>query len=549
MTSDDAPSVLAVFLAAVAAAPRAPLIHFVTAAGTETLTRGDIAGHAGVYRRLLHDEEATLGSVALIFLPHTPHLYGAFLGAMAAGLVPSFMPCPSAKQEPGRYWAAHAALLDRIQPGALITDRKTLADMRSAGLKIGCPVLVAEDVDLTAAPAAPTLPLRQPLALLQHSSGTTGLKKGVALTQDNVLMQVQSYSKSLSLNDNDVIVSWLPLYHDMGLAACFLMPVITGTPVVHIDPFHWLARPTLLLDLVDEHRGTLVWMPNFAFDHLTNVARGDWRLSFLRALINCSEPCRAATFERFGERFGVPAAAMQCCYAMAEATFAVTQTRLGEPPVVRAFRKDRLTLDDPVEDDDATGVRLLSCGTCIEGAEVSIRDAAGGDVPDRTVGRIFVRGPFVFQGYFRNPELTAERLNDSWYDTRDIGFRDRGELFVLGRSDDVIICNGKNIFAHDVEEAIEGVVGLKAGRCIALALDDPRSGTQQLAVLAERDDGDPVSLKDATRAIMSRVFTAVAVSPRVVELLPPGWLVKTTSGKLGRAENLKKYLEWRMQDR
>jgi acyl-CoA synthetase (AMP-forming)/AMP-acid ligase II len=336
----------------------------------------------------------------------------------------------------------------------------------------------------------------------------------------------------------------------MGLIACFLMPLMQGIEVIHMDPFHWLSRPVLLFELIDSYGGTLVWLPNFAFEHLAAAvpAGREFRLDSVRAFINCSEPCRVPTFRRFVDRFrsaGLRDDALQCCYAAAESTFAISQTELGKEVRRVTFDRDSVERGRRVVAVDAghpQAVELLSNGRAIKGIECRVQDPVGIEAPEGTVGQIVMRGRFVFDGYFKNPELTSERLHDGWYDTHDIGFFHDGELFVLGRTDDVIICNGKNVFAHDVEGAASGVAGLKPGRCVAVPVDDRRSGTQKFAVIAERESDDPAILREARLRLQSNVMSAVAVAPYDIRFVPQGWLVKTTSGKISRKENLAKYL-------
>jgi acyl-CoA synthetase (AMP-forming)/AMP-acid ligase II len=531
--------------------PDATFCHFVSRQGEERLTRGELARLVNGHSAALRDAGAGARSVALIFLPHTPHLYAAFLGALTAGVIPSFMPCPTPKQDPKLYWASHMKLLERIGDCTIVSDSHHIAQMREAGLAVSRVFDVADVLPSDARNIAAALE-PEDIAFLQHSSGTTGLKKGVALTNRVIDAQIGPYAASLLLSEDDVIASWLPLYHDMGLIACFVLPVMTGTPFVHMDAFHWLARPPLLLDLAEKHRATLAWLPNFAYEHLVNTAGADAatrQLSHMRAIISCSEPCRAPTFERFARTFapaGLTSDKLQCCYAMAETVFAVSQTKLGKPSPVKHFDRTRLEPGHTaraVSASDATAIALLSNGRSIAGLSVVARDRDGKTLPELEIGELTVQGHCVFGGYYKAPELTSERIKDGWYWTRDIGFVSGGEVFVLGRNDDVIICNGKNIFAHDVEAEVNAVVGLKPGRNVAVVVDDERSGTQKFAIIAEPENFEKALLKDAKRAIMSRVYNSVGVAPHAIHFVPQGWLVKTTSGKISRKENLKKLME------
>jgi acyl-CoA synthetase (AMP-forming)/AMP-acid ligase II len=547
-----------------ARSPEATFCHFVTPQGVNKLTWRAVGGRALTFCQIYRERGIPRRAVVLIFLPHSEHLYSAFLGAITADLIPSFMPCPTPKQDPALYWSSHLELLARIGPSCIVTDRATLAGMANAGLKIDDRVIVVEDIDVEAcAPKVAEIEAARKssepdaIVLLQHSSGTTGLKKGVALSNENVRLQVDFYSKVLALAADDVVVSWLPLYHDMGLIACFVLPVMCGVPFVHLDAFHWLARPSILFDLIESHRGSLVWLPNFAFNHMANTvsvsAGRTWDLSTVRAVINCSEPCRATTFNSFAKKFssiGLSAEKLHCCYAMAESVFAVSQTEMGVPATARRFDQDGLVPGAAVRvepEGSTSGTLLLSCGAPIPGIAVEVRDENGNTLPAGAVGQLAIKGRFVFSGYFRNEELTEKRLRDGWYATQDLGFIYEGEIFVLGRLDDVIICNGKNILAHDVENIVNGTPGVKPGRCVAVPIEDDRAGSQKLVVIAEAETADKAELSRARSIIVDNVYAAVGVAPATVQFVPVGWMVKTTSGKTSRTHNRQKFLTEREQ--
>lgn len=486
------------------------------------------------------------GQTILIFVRHRPELYGAFIGAMLGGFVPSYMPCTSPRQNPGIYWSSHQVLLDRMRPAAIVADLVTFREIREAGLDTGFAHCIVLEELPDAMVGAITPPPPSATALLQHSSGTTGLKKGVALSYDAIVRQIDSYATAIEARPSDVIVSWLPLYHDMGLMACCLMPAYLGIPIIHIDPFAWLARPELLLDSLANGGGTLAWLPNFAFDHMATVAgrrAADYDLSKVRAFINCSEPCKAASFDRFAAAFaasGVRPDQLQCCYAMAETVFAVSQTRLGTP--VGRLRVDprslgRGAVPRRVAQDEA-GDDLLETGTPIAGIEVAVYDEQRRLLPNPAVGEIGIRGEFLFSGYNTDPERTAERLVDGTYFTRDLGFVLEDRVYVLGRVDDLIIVNGRNLYAHEVEAVVSRLEGLKPGRSVAVPLFNARIGSESLVVISERQRGSARTEADLRRDIMQVVYSTFEVTPWRVHIVEEGWLIKTTSGKISRTENL-----------
>lgn len=514
--------------------------------GPVEISWGRLGEDCGAFQRSYSSAGITPGDQIMIFLRHRPELYGAFFGAMLSGLTPAFMPCASPRQNLNLYWSSHQTLMQVIAPAAVVTDRVTLAEMRAAGLDLGQAHLILVE-DLAPGPLqTPDIP-EDAIALLQHSSGTTGLKKGVALSHRAIAAQVESYADALSLDPAAPIVSWLPLYHDMGLIACMIMPGYIGNPVTHLDPFHWIGRPGTLLDELEAQPGAFAWLPNFAFEHLATVSGREAErrdLSSVAALINCSEPCKPATFDRFAEVFapsGVRQEQLQCCYAMAETVFAVTQTRPGERPT--RIRVDPASLQigsTPVS--VPAGRELIETGSTIDGLTVATYGPDGALLPTGAVGEIAIAGDFLFSGYNRDPERTAERLRDGWYFTRDTGFVRDGRLYVLGRLDDLIIINGRNLYAHEVEAQLTRIDGLKPGRAVAIAAFDQRVGSEVLVILAEKSKTSGRADAEIRREITSVLQSVFEVGPRAIDLMAEGDLIKTTSGKISRSENLKRYV-------
>jgi acyl-CoA synthetase (AMP-forming)/AMP-acid ligase II len=489
------------------------------------------------------------GDVVLIFLGHGTDQYAAYVGAMMHGAVPSFMPPPSSKQDPALYWAAHRQLFARIAPRALVTV-SALARTLAAQLDSGSVAVVTPE-DIPATPAATARwahPDGDAIALLQHSSGTTNLKKGVCLSHRAIERQLAAYATALALEPRDRIATWLPLYHDMGLVACFLLPLVRGVPFVALDPFDWVVRPWRLLETIERFGATLVWLPNFAFHHLfrTRPAGRRHDLGSLRALIDCSEPCRAETFDRFAEAFAdcnLTPDRLQVCYAMAETVFAVSQTLPGAP--VGRLQVDARTLQDgdvrPTATDAPGSRALLSAGRPLAGVQVEVRDAADRPLADGRVGEITVAADFLFGGYLGLPDETARKLGDGVYRTGDRGFLWQGELFVLGRDDDLIIINGRNLYAHELEFEAAQTSGIKPGRLVALGIEDAALGSRTVAIVAETEA--PAAEHAAIAlAVRGAIAQACDILVRDVALVPPGWIVKTTSGKLSRRENLARYL-------
>ena len=393
------------------------------------------------------------------------------------------------------------------------------------------------------------IPQPEAVAFLQHSSGTTGLQKGVALSHQAVLNQLQSYSQALALSASDVVVSWLPLYHDMGLIAGFLLPLVQGIPLVLMSPFDWVKHPALLLRAIDRYEGTLCWLPNFAYNHCARRVRPSQiegiSLASMRLFVNCSEPVRHDSHEQFLKRFapyGLQPEMLAVSYAMAENTFAVTQTPPGQSPQLDVVQRDILQMENravPISPEATEAVTVVSCGPAIAGTRVGVVDANGRFLPERQVGELVIRSNCMLTGYYGRPDLNPFR--EGWYYTGDRGYMVAGEVYVNGRDKDLIIHAGKNIYPQDIEASLNVLPGLHPGRVVVFGVFDSREGTEQIVVVAECAEPDVSQpLKDSIRQVVGSYHQVTA---GYVTLVPRGWLVKTSSGKLARGANRERWLQ------
>lgn len=521
------------------------------------LTYDHLLGRAAAFARTLAREGIQPGEVIVLILQHSEELLYSFWGSILHGAIPSIMPFLTEKLSPERYRADLASLISVTRPAAIVTYPEFEADVRSA-LWVGDSVRAVILTDQTGLPAELDFELlrgfkRAPeeIVLLQHSSGTTGLQKGVALSHRAVFNQLDAYKKSLELNEKDVIVSWLPLYHDMGLIAGFLMPILTGIPLVLMSPFDWVRAPYRLMQSISAYRGTLTWLPNFAYNFCAQKIRDrhleSVDLSSLRAVINCSEPVRweshRAFFEHF-QKFGLKWSALQTSYAMAENVFGVTQSTMdGEPWVVEmdrdAFMGERLARD-PV--DGRPAMKMMSSGKPLENVQIRILDESGNDLPERVIGEVALQSNCMLTGYYNRPDLTASAFKDGWYLTGDYGFLFEGELFVSGRKKDMIIIGGKNVYPQDLEALSYEVPGIHAGRSVAFGIFDEEQGTEEAVIIAEVDTEDVTEQQRIADALRLHITRNSAIALRHVKIVSPKWILKTSSGKTARAANKEKFL-------
>lgn len=512
---------------------------------------------ASSYARALAQAGIQPGEVVVLILQHGEALLYAFWGAILHGAIPSIMPFLTEKLSPERYRADLSALISVTQPAAIVTYPEFEVEVRSA-LKEGDSVrevVVTNQVEIQSEIDFDSLLgfQRKPenIVLLQHSSGTTGLQKGVALSHQAVFNQLNAYGKSLALNENDVIVSWLPLYHDMGLIAGFLMPILSGVHLVLMSPFDWVRAPYKLMQSVSKYRGTLSWLPNFAYNfcaqkirdrHIEGVDLSSWR-----AVINCSEPVRWESHHAFYEKFkpyGLKLESLQSSYAMAENVFGVTQSLLGNVPVVVEIDREAFMVEcvakSPVDGHPA--MKMMSSGRPLENVKVKVLDDDRNEVAERVIGEVALRSDCMLTGYYHRDDLTQKGFADGWYLTGDYGFVADGEVFVSGRKKDMIIVGGKNVYPQDLESLTYEVPGVHAGRSVAFGMFDEEQGTEDVVIIAEVDSDDPAEQQKVADAIRLHVTKNSAIALRYVRVVDPKWILKTSSGKTARSANKEKFL-------
>jgi fatty-acyl-CoA synthase len=549
----------------------------------QALTYRTLIHRSGSYARALQSAKIQPGEVVILILQHREDLISAFFGAVLCGAIPSIMPFLTEKLLPDQYRASLMALLEISTPAAIITYDQFHEDVENASKgasvrAIFTPAsiqdhsqITPEDHGMESLSGLSRSP--DEIALLQHSSGTTGLQKGVALSHRAVFNQLDSYARALDLRLEDVIVSWLPLYHDMGLIAGFIMPILKRIPLVLLSPFDWVRAPQRLLQAVSDYRGTLSWMPNFAYNFCAQKIRSrqleDVDLSSWRAVINCSEPMYWSSHKLFLDRFqpyGLHPQALATSYAMAENVFAVTQGGIHEPVRVDTIDREAfatqqiarpltakeleiggLSSDNTVINKQA--VRMLSAGRPIAGTSLQVLDPQGKELPERRIGEIALQSNCMLTGYYHRPDLTADAFLDGWYLTGDLGYIADGELYVTGRKKDLIIVGGKNVYPQDLERLAGEVEGIHPGRVAAFGLFNDQIGTEEVVIVAEADldaNAPPQVEKERIAAqIRQKVTRGSDVALRFVQIVDRNWLIKTSSGKVARSANRDKYLaEW-----
>lgn len=512
----------------------------------QTLTYGGLYEMAKRVAAALRPHDVTAGSVA-IMLPTGFEFFGCFLGAQLAGAVPVPLYPPARPSQLEDHMRRHAAILANANARLLITVPaiRPLARLVQPAVPTLSAVLAVEDLLHAAPSAAFARAHAADLALLQYTSGSTGNPKGVVLTHANVMANIRAWSDRVELSSTDVCVSWLPLYHDMGLIGTWMGSLYNACPLVLMSPLAFLARPQRWLWAIHRHRGTVTAAPNFAFElllrHYDAQQLAGLDLSSWRMCANGAEPISPDTIDRFAERFrahGFSPRAMTPVYGLAESAVGLTVPRPGRGPRIDRVSRSAMAREgraEPAAEDDPQPLRLVVCGPPLPRHEVRIVDDGGRVLPERHIGRIEFRGPSATPGYFRNPEATAALVRDGWLDSGDLGYLADGELVPTSRVKDVIIRGGHNLYPYELEEAVGALPGVRRG-CVAIfGSRDPLAATERLVVVAETRLAGAAARRGLARSINERALALLGTPIDEVVLAPPLSVLKTSSGKIRRA--------------
>ena len=515
--------------------------------------------------------QAPPSGVVLLLLPHSTELFLLHLGLVLIGRLPAILAWPTNRIDPEKYQRNILHQLRNL-PAAQLLTLPGLAQNLNPGLPFTvaeCPIneyqifeslfsmkLDIPQVEKHNSPHSTTGAPEDAL-FLQFSGGTTGEQKCVVVTAPMLVNQLDRLSTTLHFSREDGVVSWLPMYHDMGLIACFWLPLWNGASSTQFAATEWLMQPGLFFDFMSKYQATFCWLPNFAFAYLAAQKERvghQVNLAYVKGFINCSEPVRERSFHAFTEAFsalGVRPEQCQASYAMAENVFAVTQTPLGKAPVT----VPRLSVHRAAVDQKSTSYNLLdehyvSSGLPLPGTSIRIRGDGGDLCGDGVAGAIEIHGESMFCGYWGNHGFQTQSLtSDGWYASGDYGFTHEGALYVIGRVKDIIIVSGVNIFPEDIEALVNTIKGIYPGRVVAFGVDDQVQGTESVAIVGEmRGEFDSSSAAALEHQIRHLISSVLGIPARYVQVTPERWIVKSTAGKISRRETRLRFLQERSSD-
>jgi 1-acyl-sn-glycerol-3-phosphate acyltransferase len=483
--------------------------------------------------------------VALMLPTGRDYLY-CFFGILLAGAVPVPIYPPTRPSQLEDHLLRHSRLLDNAKVSLLITIPAAMRPAQLLKAQVPSLTRIATAENLSAPSLHALLPQRSTddVAFLQYTSGSTGQPKGVILTHRHLLANIRAMGAMTDPTPDDVFVSWLPLYHDMGLIGAWFGSLYYGIPLVLMSPLAFLTNPLRWLRMIHEHRGTLSAAPNFAYELvLKNVQDEDLQdldLSCWRAALNGAEPVSPRTLRRFAERLapaGFDPDALKPVYGLAEAAVGLAFPPISRGPVIDRIDRQSLTRNgtaEPAAENTDDIIELPACGQPLPGYEIRIVDDKGRELPERQQGRVQFQGPSATDGYFDNPEATKELCDGPWRDTGDLGYLAGGDLYLSARVKDMIIRGGRNLYPYELESAVGQLEGIRAGCVAAFGSRHHSKDGERLIVVAEVRNQNEAEHSRLVSQIESLGSDLLGLPPDDVVLVPPHSVLKTSSGKIRR---------------
>lgn len=539
--------------------PNRPHIYLHDSHGEEDIiSYGKLLESASAVAQGLLQRGLSSQQTVAIMLPTSHEFFSAFFGVLLAGGIPVPIYPPFRANLIEEYIKHETKILTNAMTHTLITFPAVSTLSNVLRQYVGCLQHITTVSELSIAQDLIPLPTlnNHDVALIQYTSGSTGDPKGVQLSHANLLNNIRCIGQVLKIQPTDVVVSWLPLYHDMGLIGTWLGSLYYGVPITIMSPITFLTHPEKWLWAIHYHRGTISAAPNFAYElclskisekKLVGLDLSSWRFAF-----NGAEAIYPRTLDRFIKKFspyGFKATSLAPVYGLAENSVALTIPDLGKEPTID--RVDRAIMDEtniakPSIPNTKNIHEFVSCGKPIPGHAIRIVDDQDNELPERYVGHLQFQGPSAMQGYFQNRTATEAAYHNGWWATGDLGYLADDNLYITGRAKDVIIKSGRNIYPQEVEDIVEQVAGVRKGRVIAFGTADKRKGTEKLIIVAETHERNK-DLQDALQAaIIERVATTIGIPPDEVITAPPETITKTSSGKLQRNACKKAYEQGRL---
>jgi fatty-acyl-CoA synthase len=499
------------------------------------------------------------GDTIAIMQPTTPQFFYTFYGILLAGCVSVPIYPPLRPHQIEAYAKQEAKILKNAEVRMLITchEAERISQLLSAYVP-SLKAVVTADALLQNYDEAPVFQANEnDFAFIQYTSGSTSTPKGVLLSHKNLLANIRAFGHAIELKPSDATVSWLPLYHDLGLIGFWLGSLYFSMPLNAMSPLTFLNRPEQWLWAIHHHRATISGAPNFAYElcvrRIDPASIEGLDLSSWQVALSGAEAIQPKTLARFAEKFapyGFKAEAFLPVYGLAESTVGVAIAPRGRKPWIdRIDRHAFEAKQQAITTTDDNGLEFVACGAPLPGHEIRIVDAEMQLLAERHIGYLHFRGPSNMQGYYRNPEATKAVYHDGWIDSGDMAYLADGEVFITGRKKDMIIKAGRNLYPTEIEELAATVPGIRKGCVIAFGIADAQNGTEKLIVVAETQTSSRAEREKLAALITDKITTALDIAPDHVVLVSPRVIPKTSSGKLQRSACQKAYLDGRLTKR
>ncbi|PUB82478.1 MAG: acyl-phosphate glycerol 3-phosphate acyltransferase [gamma proteobacterium symbiont of Ctena orbiculata] len=526
---------------------RVHILHYGSQEDPDEISYRDLWQGAIRVASALWERSVRPGDRVALMLPTGESYFFSFFGVLLAGAVPVPIYPPTRPSQLEEHLRRHGHILRNAGVRILISFQEAHRVARLFKTQVPSLHHIVDWSELDKATAPPPAAPRkgEDIAFLQYSSGSTGDPKGVVLSHANLLANIRTMGKAVEVTPEDVFVSWLPLYHDMGLIGAWLGSLYFGMQLVIMSPLRFLARPSRWLWTIHRHRGTLSASPNFGYElclskvadeELEGLDLSSWRFAF-----NGAEPVSATTLEGFNRRFGpygLNAGALAPVYGLAEVAVGLAFPPPLRGPLIDRINRDRFMLSGdamPAAESDPDPLTVVACGRPLPGYRVQVVDGADNPLPDRKEGRLEFQGPSATSGYFDNPEASAGLFRNGWLDTGDRAYLADGDIYITGRIKEMIIRGGRNIYPYELELLVGEITGIRKGCVAVFPSTDSATGSERLVVVAETREEDPQRREALRQAIREKTIDLLGMPPDDLLLAPPHTVLKTSSGKLRRS--------------
>jgi 1-acyl-sn-glycerol-3-phosphate acyltransferase len=530
--------------------PERPHIRLYSDEGEgEIITYRQLGNGAKAVAAGLQEKGLLPGECVSIMLPTSREYFYTFMGILLAGGIPVPIYPPFRMNQLEDHLLRHSVILKNCgaKMMVIIPEAKRFAQVLKAQVESIHTLATIEELTSGKAKYNEFKPDMKDIAFIQYTSGSTGNPKGVVLTHANLLANIHALGEVTQVKSTDVIVSWLPLYHDMGLIGTWLCSFYYAAMLIVMSPLHFIARPQRWLRAIHRYRGTISAAPNFAYElclkRLNDEDLQGTDLSSWRIACNGAEPVSPETVENFCRQFGkygFKRETMMPVYGLAECSVGLALPPLDRGPLIDKIDRDIFVNTGhavPSSDTDDRVLRFVACGHPLPRHEVRIIDNAGRELPDRYEGNLHFRGPSATSGYYHNEEDTKKLFDGEWLDSGDMAYIAEGDIYITGRKKDIIIRAGRNIYPQELEEAVGKIAGIRKGNVVVFATKDTANQTEKLVVMAETREENPEKLNALREAINTLAMDLLGTAADEVVMAPPGTVLKTSSGKIRRAGN------------